>query len=52
MPLLRRPSVQLLFAGVAIWALLDWATLSSRNINLVPSVIPVGASRGPVVFTA
>jgi RsiW-degrading membrane proteinase PrsW (M82 family) len=37
---------------LAIWALLDWATLSSENINLVPSLILVGASLGPVVFTA
>jgi RsiW-degrading membrane proteinase PrsW (M82 family) len=52
MPLLRRPSVQTLVAGMALWALLDWATLASKNINLVPSLIVVGASLGPVAFTA
>ena len=52
MQLLRRPWVQSLAVGVVIWALLDWATLSSGNINLVPSLILVGASLGPVVFTA
>ena len=52
MRLLRRPWVQALVVGVAIWALLDWATVTSQNINLVPSLILVGASLGPVVFTA
>jgi RsiW-degrading membrane proteinase PrsW (M82 family) len=50
--LLRRPWVQSLVAGVAIWALLDWATVASKNINLVPSLIIVGASLGPIVFVA
>ncbi len=52
MTLLRRPSVQTLVAGAILWALLDWATIESENINLVPSLIMVGASLGPVVFTA
>jgi protease PrsW len=52
MLLLRRPWFQTLFAGVVIWSLLDWATLVSKNINLVPSLIVIGASLGPIVFTA
>jgi hypothetical protein len=51
MTLLRRPSIQTLLGGATIWALLDWATIESQNINLVPSLILVGASLGPVVFT-
>jgi protease PrsW len=52
MTLVHRPSIQTLAAGAIIWALLDWATIASQNINLVPSLILVGASLGPVVFTA
>jgi RsiW-degrading membrane proteinase PrsW (M82 family) len=52
MTLLRRPPIQTLIAGAITWALLDWATIESQNINLVPSLILVGASLGPVVFTA
>jgi protease PrsW len=48
----RHAWIQLLIAGAAIWALLDWATVDSRNPNLVPSLILVGASLGPIVFTA
>lgn len=48
----RRQWLQVLVAGAAIWALLDWATVTSHNVNLVPSLILVGASLGPVVFTA
>lgn len=48
----RRQWLQVLVVGVAIWALLDWATVTSNNVNLVPSLILVGASLGPVVFTA
>jgi protease PrsW len=48
----RRPWLQVLVVGAAIWALLDWATVTSQNVNLVPSLILVGASLGPVVFTA
>lgn len=49
---LRRPWFQSLAAGLVIWALLDWATMASQNVNLVPSLIVVGASLGPIVFTA
>jgi RsiW-degrading membrane proteinase PrsW (M82 family) len=52
MLLLRRPWFQTLCAGVVIWSLLDWATVASKNLNLVPSLIVVGASLGPIVFTA
>jgi RsiW-degrading membrane proteinase PrsW (M82 family) len=50
--LIRRPWFQTLAAGIVIWSLLDWATLASKNINLVPSLIVVGASLGPIAFTA
>jgi RsiW-degrading membrane proteinase PrsW (M82 family) len=50
--LIRRPWFQSLAAGLVIWALLDWATMTSRNLNLVPSLIVVGASLGPIAFTA
>jgi RsiW-degrading membrane proteinase PrsW (M82 family) len=49
---IRRPWFQVLATGVAIWALLDWATVASENVNLVPSLILVGASLGPIAFTA
>jgi protease PrsW len=52
MTLLRRPWIQTLVAGGILWVLLDWATIASQNINLVPSLILVGASLGPVAFTA
>jgi hypothetical protein len=48
----RRPWFQVLVAGAAIWVLVDLATLASKNVNLVPSLIVVGASVGPIVFTA
>jgi RsiW-degrading membrane proteinase PrsW (M82 family) len=47
---LRRPWVQILLGGLALWAILDWATLESRNINLVPSLLLLGAALGPVTF--
>jgi protease PrsW len=47
---LRRPWVQTLLGGLALWAILDWATLESGNINLVPSVVLLGATLGPVTF--
>jgi RsiW-degrading membrane proteinase PrsW (M82 family) len=47
---LRRPWVQTLLGGLALWVILDWATLASKNINLVPSLILLGACLGPVTF--
>jgi RsiW-degrading membrane proteinase PrsW (M82 family) len=47
---LRRPWVQTLLGGLVLWIILDWATLESRNINLVPSLILLGACLGPVTF--
>jgi hypothetical protein len=38
--------VQSLVAGVAIWALLDWATLS-KQVHLVPSLILAGGVARP-----
>ena len=49
---LKRPWVQILLGGLALWAILDWATLESKNINLVPSLILLGAALGPVTFVA
>ena len=50
--LIRQAWFQVLVAGAVIWAALDWATVDSRNVNLVPSLIVVGASLGPIAFTA
>jgi RsiW-degrading membrane proteinase PrsW (M82 family) len=47
---LRRPWVQTMLGGLALWAILDWATLESRNLNLVPCLMALGASLGPVTF--
>jgi RsiW-degrading membrane proteinase PrsW (M82 family) len=47
---LRRPWVQTLLGGLALWAILDWATLESENVNLVPSLVLLGAALGPVTF--
>jgi protease PrsW len=49
-PLVRRPWVQTLVVGLVLFAVLDWALLHTGNINLVPSVIVLGAFLGPVVF--
>jgi protease PrsW len=48
--ILLRPWVQTLLGGLALWVILDWATLESRNINLVPSLVLLGAALGPVTF--
>jgi protease PrsW len=48
--LLRRPWVQTLAAGLLLFVVLDWALVQTGNLNLVPSVIVIGASLGPVVF--
>jgi RsiW-degrading membrane proteinase PrsW (M82 family) len=47
---LLRPWVQTLLGGLALWVILDWATLESRNINLVPTLVLLGATLGPVTF--
>jgi RsiW-degrading membrane proteinase PrsW (M82 family) len=48
--LLRHAWLQTLLGGVVLFTALDAATLATRNINLVPSVIVVGAFLGPVAF--
>jgi protease PrsW len=48
--LLGRPWVQTLAAGLLLFVVLDWALVQTGNLNLVPSVIVLGASLGPVVF--
>ncbi len=35
-----------------LWAALTWATIETGNLNLVPSVIVLGAFLGPVAFVA
>jgi RsiW-degrading membrane proteinase PrsW (M82 family) len=47
---LRRPWLLVLLGGAVLWAALTWATIETGNINLVPSVIVLGAFLGPVVF--
>ena len=49
---LRRPWLQVLVIGSALWLLLTWGTLSTKNFHLVPSVIVMGAFLGPVAFVA
>src|SRR3979411_3076313 len=49
---LRRPWLQVLVVGSVLWVALTWATLSTRNFHLVPSVIVLGAFLGPGVFVA
>ena len=49
---LRRPWLQVLLAGSVLWLALTWATLTTKNFHLVPSVIVVGAFLGPVAFVA
>jgi protease PrsW len=49
---LLRPWLLVLVGGTALWAALTWATVKTGNINLVPSVIVVGAFLGPVAFVA
>jgi RsiW-degrading membrane proteinase PrsW (M82 family) len=44
--------VLVLAGGAVLWAALTWATTQTGNINLVPSVIVVGAFLGPVAFVA
>jgi RsiW-degrading membrane proteinase PrsW (M82 family) len=45
-----RPWLLTLAGGLALWLGLRAALLDSGNINLVPSLIVLGASLGPVVF--
>jgi len=47
---LRRPWVLTLIGGLVLWVALRWALVTTDNINLVPSLIVLGASLGPVVF--
>jgi RsiW-degrading membrane proteinase PrsW (M82 family) len=47
---LRRPWVLTLIGGLVLWVGLRWALVTTDNINLVPSLIVLGASLGPVVF--
>jgi RsiW-degrading membrane proteinase PrsW (M82 family) len=49
---LRRTWLQLLLAGSVLWLALTWATLTTKNLHLVPSVIVLGAFFGPVAFVA
>jgi RsiW-degrading membrane proteinase PrsW (M82 family) len=49
---LRRPGLQVLIVGGVLWLGLTWATLTTKNIHLVPSVIVLGAFLGPVTFVA
>ncbi|MEA2323042.1 MAG: protease PrsW [Solirubrobacteraceae bacterium] len=48
--LLRHAWLQTLLRGSVLFIALDAAALATRNINLVPSVIVVGAFLGPVAF--
>src|SRR3954453_788710 len=48
--LLRRPWFQVLVVGLLLWLGLTWATVTTKNIHLVPSVIALGAFLGPVAF--
>jgi RsiW-degrading membrane proteinase PrsW (M82 family) len=50
--LVRRTWVQILVGGLILWGGLTWAAVQTQNINLVPSVIALGAFLGPVVFVA
>jgi protease PrsW len=47
---LRRPWVLTLLGGLVLWLGLTVAAVETRNINLVPSVIVLGAFLGPVTF--
>jgi RsiW-degrading membrane proteinase PrsW (M82 family) len=49
---LQHTWVQLLVVGLILFAVLDWATVQTKNLNLVPSLICLGAFLGPVVFVA
>jgi RsiW-degrading membrane proteinase PrsW (M82 family) len=42
--------VQTLIVGIVLWIVLAWTAIASENLNLVPSVILVGAFLGPVTF--
>ena len=49
---LLRPWLLVLIGGAVLWAGLTWATIDTGNLNLVPSVIVLGAFLGPVAFVA
>ena len=46
----RRAWLQTLIVGLALWNILTWSAVASDNLNLVPSIILVGAFLGPVTF--
>src|SRR4051812_8985916 len=47
---LHRAWLQTLLVGFALWIVLTLTAVDSNNLNLVPSVILVGAFLGPVTF--
>ena len=49
---LLRPWLLVLIGGAVLWAALTWATIQTGNLNLLPSVIVLGAFLGPVAFVA
>jgi RsiW-degrading membrane proteinase PrsW (M82 family) len=49
---LLRPWLLVLIGGAVLWVALTWATIDTGNLNLVPSVIVLGAFLGPVAFVA
>ena len=49
---LLRPWLLVLIGGAVLWAGLTRATIDTGNLNLVPSVIVLGAFLGPVAFVA
>jgi RsiW-degrading membrane proteinase PrsW (M82 family) len=44
--------LQVVLIGSLLWLGLTWATLTTKNFHLVPSVIVLGAFLGPVTFVA
>jgi RsiW-degrading membrane proteinase PrsW (M82 family) len=49
---LRHAWLQTLILGLALWNVLNWTAIDTNNLNLVPSIILVGAFLGPVTFVA
>jgi RsiW-degrading membrane proteinase PrsW (M82 family) len=50
--LARRTWMQILVGGLILWGGLTWATIQTGNINLVPSVLVLGAFLGPITFVS